>query len=420
MAPPLQDDLGALGDRLLAALLAAAERQSITALVGIHDPPLAVVVLPDLAAGIVIVTRGDDDAAGLKRRLDAILRGHANGVLHLVLAGARPDDRAVLIAADREAHDPNRLGVYTLDESGRLTRVAGRRLGLLKTAAAQVAQVRSLTEEQLVEYNLRAKSGRQEASTFAKALDQRPQWAIRLLGVACIALFALSVQWGHRDFGMALDHMGANDPAAVRGGQVWRLLSHAFLHAHAPHLIVNLLGLFALGGFLEGLLGWRRILILYGTTALTGGLASAFIGQHTSVGASGALWGLMGAAIGIVMRRDPLVPPLVAGQMRQRLWPVLGVNVAISLAPLFFRSAPRIDLWAHAGGGVAGFALAAMGWLTRGLEPGQLPSAAPANPRWLRIAAITVIALMAAAVGAALLTGRPWEPQAVSEPDQFT
>jgi rhomboid protease GluP len=414
---------GSLGDRMLAALLAVADQRSITALVGINDPPLAVVVLPDLGAGVVLVTRiaEDDDPAALKQRLAAILRGHANGILHLVLAGARPQDREALLAADREAPDPNRLGVHVLDQAGQVTRVAGRHLGLLKAAAARLGQVRPLSDEQLAEHNARSKAGRQDAAAFAAALDHRPQWAIRLLGTACIAMFGLAVLWGHRSFGMALEHMGANSLAAVKAGEVWRLIAHAFLHGNSTHLIVNLIGLFSFGGFLEGLLGWRRIVILYGLAALAGGLASAFIGRvELSVGASGALWGLMTAGIGIVLRREPIVPPLVAGRLRPRLLSVLALNVAFSLAPLFLAGFPRIDLWAHAGGGLVGFALAGTGWLARGLLPGQPPSAPAANPPGLRIGAIVTIALLVLSVALALLTGRPWEPQVVPEVDQFT
>ena len=412
---------GALAERMLAALLAAADKRSVTALVGANEPPLGVVVLPDLAAGVVIVDRGDETPEALKGRLEAILRGHANGVLHLVLAGGGPADRAILAEADRGAPDPNRLGVHLLDETGRLTRVAGRRLGLLAEAARLLGKVSPLTEAQLVVHNTRTKSARQEAATFAATLDHRPQWAIRILGAVCILMFALAKLWGHRSFAMANFHMGANSTPFVRAGEVWRLLAYAFLHANETHLIVNLIGLFSFGGFLEGLLGWRRIVILYGLSALLGGIAAVFIGQvDLSVGASGALWGLMTAGIGIVLRREAILPPLISGRLRPRLLSVLALNVAFSLAPLFVAGFPRIDLWAHAGGGVAGFALAASGWLTRGLTPGAPPSAAALNPRWLRVAAIAVLAVMAAAVALALINGQPWQPQVVPEPDQLT
>lgn len=403
-----------LGDRLLAALLAAANQRNITALVGISQPPLGVVVLPDLAAGVVIVDRGDDDAASLKGRLDAILRGHANGVLHLVLAGGTDADRTALSAADRDAPDPNRLGVYLLPAPGRLIRVAGRRLALLTRAAALVGRVDPLSPEQLAAHNATAQKGRDEAATFATALDHRPQWAIRILGGLCILMFALAHLWGQRSFNLANLQMGANSAALVRAGELWRLVSHAFLHGGPTHLVVNLIGLFSFGGFLEGLLGWRRVVLLYGLSALGGGLASAFIGQaQQSVGASGAIWGLMGAGIGIVLRREAILPPLISARLRPRLLSVLGLNVLLSFLP-------GIDLWAHLGGGLLGFLLAASGLLTRGLGPDHPPSDPGANPRWLRVCAGLVALMLALSVAVALAVGQPWRPQALWEPDQFT
>ncbi len=84
-------------------------------------------------------------------------------------------------------------------------------------------------------------------------------------------------------------------------GEIWRLLSHAFLHGSVVHLLVNSISLFSLGGMLERLLGWRRFLVLYTVSALAGGLASAFVGgARLSVGASGAIFGLLGATFALV------------------------------------------------------------------------------------------------------------------------
>jgi membrane associated rhomboid family serine protease len=80
--------------------------------------------------------------------------------------------------------------------------------------------------------------------------------------------------------------------------------------------------------------------------------AAALIRPHISVGASGAIWGLMGATLGLVLRRDRVLPELVARGLKQRLVMVVLLNVAISMLP-------EVDFAAHLGGGLVGF------WLGR-------------------------------------------------------
>jgi len=134
---------------------------------------------------------------------------------------------------------------------------------------------------------------------------------------------------------------------------VWRLLSYALLHdTHNPtHLIVNMLSLYSLGSFLEPMLGRRRVGLLYVVTALAGGVASALFTRDVSVGASGAVWGLLGATFGLLGGKQRFFPVLIARGLRQRLVVVLILNVTLS----FF---PHIDRYCHFGGGLAGYFLA--------------------------------------------------------------
>jgi rhomboid protease GluP len=404
-----------LADRLVAAVLAVAERRELLAFVPLHEAQLSVIAIPQLSVGIAVVERGDQPAELLRERLHKLLAAHDRNVLHLVLAGGSDDDVEVLRAADREAPDPNRLGVHLLDRNGRMRRLAGRHLPLLRSAANEIPRLPALTPATMAAHiegsNARMEHRREEAARFAVGLGARPHTATRALGAVNIVLFGLAMLWGARYFDRALVAMGANSHYLVEDGEVYRLLSHAFLHGNAGHLLVNLIALWSFGGFLEGILGWRRIVVLYGLCALGGGLCSAFIGgARLSVGASGAIWGLMAAGLAIVLRkRALLLPPLFAARMRTSLLWVFVLNLALSVAPLFLASFPRIDLWAHLGGGLVGFALAAAGFFTRGLSTGQDPRELGANPAWLRGLAAIVLALMVLSVGVALATGKPWD-----------
>ena len=94
-----------------------------------------------------------------------------------------------------------------------------------------------------------------------------------------------------------LDRMGAkNDVAIYEGGEWWRLLSSAWLHSGLFHLLLNALGVLSLGVGLERAFGFARTATLYRVSGLSGSIASAVLLPGVlSVGASGAMFGLLGA-----------------------------------------------------------------------------------------------------------------------------
>lgn len=131
------------------------------------------------------------------------------------------------------------------------------------------------------------------------------------------------------------------------GNEWWRLLTSAFLHGSFLHIAFNMYVLFALGPTLERVLGHGRFLVLYLVSALGGAIASyAFSDIRTlSVGASGAIFGLMGALViaGRRLRYD-ITQVLI----------LLGINVVIGFLQ------PGVDWRAHLGGLVTGAAVAAV------------------------------------------------------------
>jgi len=136
-------------------------------------------------------------------------------------------------------------------------------------------------------------------------------------------------------------------PLAIADGQWWRLITAAFLHGSLLHLAFNMYALYWLGPQLEELLGRGRFLSLYMLSAFGGNVASYyFSGLNTlSVGASGAIFGLLTATIviGRELRRD--VSQLIL---------LLGLNVAFGFLN------PNIDWRAHFGGAGVGAAVASL------------------------------------------------------------
>jgi rhomboid protease GluP len=147
---------------------------------------------------------------------------------------------------------------------------------------------------------------------------------------------------------------GALVPAAVADGRVWLLLSSMFLHSGFIHLALNMLSLYFLGSFVEQAFGKSRFLALYLSSGLAGGIAYLYFGafDKPAVGASGAIFGLLGGVLGYSVRRGTFSwqNPLI----RQLL-----ILTALNL--YFGFSVPNISNTAHIGGLVGG---AAFGWLT--------------------------------------------------------
>ena len=140
---------------------------------------------------------------------------------------------------------------------------------------------------------------------------------------------------------------GLFPPSIAIETEWWRLITSAFLHGGWLHIAFNMYVLYALGPSLERLLGHSRYLVLYLMAALGGAVCSyAFSDVMTvSVGASGAIFGLMGALVvaGRKLRYD-ITQVLI----------LLAVNFAIGFL------APGVDWKAHIGGLVVGAAVAAI------------------------------------------------------------
>jgi membrane associated rhomboid family serine protease len=371
-----------------------------------YHPPLAVVELPLSGAGVLVLDVAGAAPDEVGRRLRRVLEGYQGGVIFLVVVGGGDELRATLLAADRESPDPAKLSLYHLAGSGRLQRLAGRRSGVVERAARVLPTLRPVALADVPELIGRGRRDREEATRFAAELRGRFAWVTALLLGVCVVLYGLGALWSQRPLMEALRagadpevllRMGANAAQLVRQGEVWRLLASAFLHAGAMHLLFNMAALQSFGGFLEAVLGWRRYLVLFGASALGGSLASALISRAAfSVGASGAMWGLMLAGFALSRARENVLPARMARQLRQRLVMVLVINVLFSFLP-------GIDIYAHFGGGAIGFALVGSGLLVP-----RPAGASGESSRPLRVLALLTVAALAASVIVALLTGRPW------------
>src|SRR6185295_13914943 len=167
-----------------------------------------------------------------------------------------------------------------------------------------------------------------------------PVTYVLLLAIA--AVYVLQVLRGD-----ALIAAYANYGPATLHGQWWRLVTSMFLHGGLFHLAVNAWALYQLAGLFESWLGSPALLLVYFISGIAGSLASALVTSEPSVGASGAIFGLLGALIGFLLKhRDRLTPQAKSLMMQLVGWAVINVVLGFSIK--------GIDNAAHLGGCAAG------------------------------------------------------------------
>jgi rhomboid protease GluP len=141
---------------------------------------------------------------------------------------------------------------------------------------------------------------------------------------------------------------GARINEAILAGEIWRFITPALLHGSIPHIAFNMYALLSFGTGLERHFGHGRFLLLYLLGAFAGNVASfLFTGGSYSVGASTAIFGLLGAeAVFLLQNRK-----VFAGQFRGAIGNIIFI-AAINL--FIIGSLPGIDNWGHIGGLVGG------------------------------------------------------------------
>jgi membrane associated rhomboid family serine protease len=170
----------------------------------------------------------------------------------------------------------------------------------------------------------------------------------------------------------------------IQDHEYWRLVTGGFLHAGLLHIGFNMLLLWFLGSELEPRLGSARFGLVYLTALLGGSFGALVQTQGATVGASGAVFGLMGFLV-VEMRRQGLNP------FQSQIGFLIIINLVLSLRP-------GVSWGGHIGGLVFG-ALAAI----------ALHEGSRRGPRWLGPALLGALCV-AAVVGAVVMAGQPSTP----------
>lgn len=192
-----------------------------------------------------------------------------------------------------------------------------------------------------------------ENKRFEKIFAPKKIYVNKLIMALCVLMYVVSliISSGGSNFNYTLVILGANNIGLLKEGQVFRLITYAFLHGGIFHLLMNMYCLSSIGNQVESRFGKIRYLTIYLISAICGGLLSAAFSAENaiSIGASGAIFGVLGALTYFCVcyrlyLKDELLSSII---------PVILINLFLGF------SISGIDIWCHIGGLISGY-LAAM------------------------------------------------------------
>jgi membrane associated rhomboid family serine protease len=309
---------------------------------------------------------GDDWAAAHPSLAPYVVRAHAElADLGAALAVVEA------VEAGPAARDPGALGILT---QARMTLLAfaGRQTDIDRLLNGEAGLFLSEEERSFLHDTARDRAAVIHEPAFARKLDgvaertaesARPlirptnrTWVtLALLGaIFVVALFVQHGRLWEEPSPVAIVRWGALWRPAVLAGEWWRLLTALFLHGNWGHLLVNMYALYMLGRFCEDVCGAARYFVIYIVGGLAGAAASTLNTQQggLSVGASGAIMGLLGALIVVLVLRRGTWPEM---WRRALLWNLVLLG-AIQIFIGF--QLPMVDNAAHVGGMLGGAAAA--------------------------------------------------------------
>jgi rhomboid protease GluP len=165
-------------------------------------------------------------------------------------------------------------------------------------------------------------------------------WLLNVaMGISPISPRAVELlMWGGNHLPLTLD-------------QPWRLASATFLHGGIIHLGFNMWALWNTGRLAERFFGNMQLALIYAVSGLAGSVASLYFSARTgvSVGASGAIFGVVGCLLAAVLIKSRSLPPGLVTSMRSSMLMFIGYSLFMGFVAGF------IDNAAHIGGLAAGF-----------------------------------------------------------------
>ena len=174
--------------------------------------------------------------------------------------------------------------------------------------------------------------------------DAKPVVTRGIIAVNILMWVLMTLAGGSTNVGVLIRFGAMYSPLVLRG-EYWRFVTPMFLHVGLMHLAFNSYALYNLGGLAERIYGRYRFVIIYGAAGVCGSFFSFLFTRAVSAGASGAIFGLLGALLYFGRKR----PGVFRRGFTANLITILLINLFIGF------SNPGIDNFAHMGGLVGGY-----------------------------------------------------------------
>jgi rhomboid protease GluP len=201
----------------------------------------------------------------------------------------------------------------------------------------------------------KAKQKEAERSKQAEMFQYgKPYVTYFFTGLQVVFFFLLEAAGGSTNTQTLID-FGAKENSLLIAGEWWRLITPIVLHIGMTHLLFNTIALLSIGGTAERIYGSVRFMFIYLTAGVFGSIGSFLFSPFPSAGASGAIFGCLGALLYLVFQNRQLFFKSIG----MNILVIIGINAGIG----FFL--PNVDNAGHFGGLIGGFLAAAAAGLPK-------------------------------------------------------
>lgn len=218
-------------------------------------------------------------------------------------------------------------------------------LGLLKTITRTLAK--GMTDNMITDSDLEELAARKEMEYKIPLQSKIPVITYTLIGLNVLVgflLFLYSIKSGV-SYSQLLIYFGAKENFHILSGEYWRFFTPVFLHANILHLFINCYSLYSVGDLVEKIFGRFKFAVVYIVAGITGNILSFIFSTNPGVGASGAIFGLLGALLYFGVNK----PALFKSHFGYNIILTILLNLGYG-----FTNA-GIDNFAHIGGLTGGF-----------------------------------------------------------------
>ena len=184
-----------------------------------------------------------------------------------------------------------------------------------------------------------------KSSRVDKIFSKKVPFVTYAIMVICLLMLVLMFVFGNGFDNYTLLKFGANNDYLVKHGEYYRLFTSIFLHGSLLHLVLNMYSLYVIGPQVESFFGKVKFLFIYLVSGICGSLLSIAFSHNTiSIGASGAIFGLLGSLLyfGYYYRA------YLGNAVKSQVLPIILINLMIGFL------LPNIDNGAHIGGLIGG------------------------------------------------------------------